>query len=80
MEASLDYANGHFPQLMLCVLSGEEVVLRQGAVTVARIVPVSAAPCKPRPRVGETTSAPVQWTAESFAAWDEKEMKAHCLI
>ena len=75
MEATLDYAESHFPQLMRHVKDGEEILLRDGATAVAKIVPVHAPCTAPRPRVGETTSAPVQWNASSFAALDESGMK-----
>lgn len=75
MEATLDYAESHFPQLMRHVKDGEEILLRDGATAVAKIVPVHALCTTPRPRVGETTSAPVQWNAASFAALDESGMK-----
>lgn len=75
MEATLDYAQTHLSQLLHQVALGEEVLLRQGSVAVARLVPVQA-PLQPRrPRVGERTSAPVQWTAESFDALDDEDMK-----
>lgn len=74
METTLDYAKAHFSQLLRLVAEGEEVVLRNGTVAVARIVPIPA-PRRPRPKVGEITSAPVRWSAESFAALDEEGMK-----
>jgi antitoxin (DNA-binding transcriptional repressor) of toxin-antitoxin stability system len=74
MEATLDYAETHFAQLLRLVAGGEEVLLRRGTEPVARIVPIPATP-RPRPKVGEITSAPVRWTAESFAALDDHGMK-----
>ena len=74
METTLDYAAGHFSQLLRLVAEGEEVVLRNGTVAVARIVPIP--PLRgARPKVGEVTSAPVRWSAESFAALDEAGIK-----
>ena len=75
METTLDYAESHFPQLMRQVKAGEEILLRDGATAVAKIVPVPASRATPRPKVGETTSAPVKWSAASFAALDETGMK-----
>ena len=75
MEATLDYAESHFPQLMRHVKDGEEILLRDGAMAVAKIVPVHAPCTTSRPRVGETTSAPVRWNAASFATLDESGMK-----
>ncbi len=75
MEATVDYAETHFSQLLHQVALGEEVLLRRGTVAVARIVPVKTSPLMTRPRVGERTSAPVRWNAESFAALDEPGMR-----
>lgn len=75
MEATLAYAETHFPQLMRHVKDGEEILLRDGATTVAKIVPVHAPCTTPRPKVGETTSASVKWNVASFAALDEAGMK-----
>ena len=74
METTLDYAEAHFSQLLRLVAGGEEVVLRNGTVPVARIVPIPAARGA-RPKVGEVTSAPVRWSEESFAALDEEGIK-----
>ena len=75
MEATLDYAETHLSQLLQQVALGEEVLLRQGTVAVARIVPVKGSSPLTRPRVGVRTSAPVRWNAESFAALDEAGMQ-----
>ncbi len=75
MEATLDYAEAHLSLLLHHVAKGEEVLLRQGAVAVARIVPVQAPTKSNRPRVGERTSAPVRWDASSFEALDEEGLK-----
>jgi antitoxin (DNA-binding transcriptional repressor) of toxin-antitoxin stability system len=75
MEATLDYAEMHFSQLLQQVALGEEVLLRQGTVAVARIVPVKSSSPLTRPRVGERTSAPVRWNVESFAALDQAGMQ-----
>ena len=74
METTLDYAAGHFSELLQVVAEGEEVVLHNGTVPVARIVPIPLARGA-RPKVGEVTSAPVRWSAESFAALDEAGIK-----
>ena len=74
METTLDYAEAHFSQLLRLVAKGEEVVLRNGTVPVARIIPIPQNQ-RARPKVGEITSAPVRWSAESFAALDEDGMK-----
>jgi antitoxin (DNA-binding transcriptional repressor) of toxin-antitoxin stability system len=74
MDASLDYAEAHFSQLLRAVAAGEEVVLRRGEVPVAKIVPIPAGEAV-RPRVGELTSAPVRWSADSFAPLGTEEMK-----
>ncbi len=48
MDATLDYAESHFSQILDQVMGGEEVVLRRGAVAVAKIVPLDggSAPAK----------------------------------
>ena len=74
MEATLAYAETHFPQLMRHVKDGEEILLRDGAMAVAKIVPVPTSPATTRPKVGETTSAPVKWNPASFTALDEAGM------
>lgn len=74
MEATLDYAETHFAQLLRLVADGEEVLLRRGTVPVARIVPVPST-LGARPQVGEITSAPVRWSAASFTALDEDGIK-----
>ena len=74
METTLDYAEAHFSQLLRLVAGGEEIVLRNGTVPVARIVPIAPAR-RARPQVGEITSAPVRWSAESFAALEDDGMK-----
>ena len=75
LEASLDYAETHFPQLLMKVMGGEEVLLRKGAIAVARIVPVTAGEVTKRPQVGEITSAPVDWSKSSFAPLDDAGME-----
>ncbi len=75
MEATLDYAATHFAQLLRCVEQGEEVLLRSGVKAVAKIVPVSHTQATVRPKVGQTTSAPVRWSADSFVAMSEAGMK-----
>ena len=74
MDTTLDYAETHFSQLLRLVADGEEVVLRNGTVPVARIVPIPLV-CVARPKVGEITSAPVRWSAESFATLDDEGTK-----
>ncbi len=64
----------HFSQLLRLVAAGEEVVLRDGTVPVARIVPIPPAHGA-RPKVGEVTSTPVRWAEGSFAALDEEGVK-----
>ena len=80
MEATLAYAETHFPQLMRHVRDGGEILLRDGATAVAKIVPVSALPPTLRPKVGVTTSAPVKWTPASFAALDDAGMNEPGLL
>lgn len=75
MEATLDYAETHFSQLLQRVALGEEVLLRQGTLAVARIVPVKSSSPLKRPRVGERTSSPVRWNKESFAPLDDAGMR-----
>ena len=74
MDATLDYAETHFSQLLRVVAAGEEVVLRRGEVAVAKIVPISSTVAS-RPRVGEVTSGPVRWSAESFAPLGDDGLK-----
>ena len=74
MDTTLDYAEAHFSQLLRAVAAGEEVVLRRGEVPVAKIVPIPSG-ASARPRVGEVTSAPVRWSAESFAPLGDEGMK-----
>ncbi len=74
MGATIAYAETHFPQLMRRVKDGEEILLRDGATAVAKIVPLFALPETLRPKVGATTSAPVKWTPASFAALDDAGM------
>jgi antitoxin (DNA-binding transcriptional repressor) of toxin-antitoxin stability system len=74
METTLDYAAAHFLQLLGRVAEGEEIVLRNGTVPVARIVPIPQ-PRGARAKVREITSEPVRWTEESFAALDGVGMK-----
>lgn len=74
METTLDYAAGHFSQLLRLVVEREEVVLHNGTVAVARIVPIPSARGA-RPKVGEVTSAPVRWSHDSFAPLDEAGLK-----
>ena len=81
MEASLDYAQLHFQQLLRRVAGGEEVLLREEGRAVAKIIPFEATTeTSRRPRVGEITSEPVRWSAESFAALDEEGMKTLGLL
>jgi antitoxin (DNA-binding transcriptional repressor) of toxin-antitoxin stability system len=80
METTLEYAEAHFPQLMRQVKGGEEISLREGAVTVAKIIPVGVPRVVARPKVGEMTSAPVRWSEGSFAALDDDGMKALNLL
>lgn len=81
MEASLDYAQLHFHQLLRRVVGGEEVLLREEGRAVAKIVPFEISTGSPiRPRVGEITSEPVRWCSDSFAALDEDGMKALGLL
>lgn len=71
VDTTLDYAETHFSQLLRLVANGEELVLRNGTVPVARIVPIPPARGT-RPQVGEIASAPVRWSEKSFAALDEE--------
>ena len=80
METTVQYAETHLAQLLICVGKGEEVILRNGAEAVARIVPFPHPPKHSRPRVGELTSAPVKWDDASFAPLDEAGMKALGLL
>jgi antitoxin (DNA-binding transcriptional repressor) of toxin-antitoxin stability system len=75
METTLDYAEGHFSQIMRQVKAGEEILLRDGVTAVAKIIPVPARRATFRPQVGEKTSAPVKWNSASFAALDDAGMK-----
>jgi antitoxin (DNA-binding transcriptional repressor) of toxin-antitoxin stability system len=75
METTLGYAETHFSKLLQQVALGEEVLLRQGSVALALIVPVKSPSPLTRPRVGVRTSAPVRWNAESFSALDEAGMQ-----
>lgn len=68
MEATVEYAETHLALLLRCVEQGEEVILRNGDDLVARIVPFPHPQTQPRPQVGEITSAPVIWRADSFPA------------
>lgn len=79
MDTTLDCAETHFSQLLRLVANGEEVVLCNGTVPVARIVPIPPARGT-RPKVGEIISAPVRWSAESFAALDEEGIKEFGLL
>lgn len=74
METTLAHAEAHLSELLRMVAQGEEVVLRNGAVRVARIVPIQPV-FGARPKVGEVTSAPVRWTNDCFAPLDEAGMK-----
>ncbi|WP_395741904.1 type II toxin-antitoxin system Phd/YefM family antitoxin [Prosthecobacter sp.] len=74
MEVTIEYAKAHFSHLLQQVALGEEVLLLQGAVAVARIVPVKSSLPLTRPCVGERTSGPVRWNTASFAALDETGM------
>ena len=80
METTVQYAETHLAQLLICVEQGEEVILRKGADAVARIVPFPPLPKHRRPQVGEITSAPVGWNEDSFAPLDEAGMKALGLL
>jgi antitoxin (DNA-binding transcriptional repressor) of toxin-antitoxin stability system len=75
MEATLDYAETHFPQLLRKVMGGEEVTLRNGSGPVVRMVPAGPSRLAVRPRVGQVTSAPVRWDDTAFAALDTKGME-----
>lgn len=75
MRVTFEYAETHFSHLLQHVALGEEVLLCQGAVAVARIVPIKSPSPLPRPRVGKRTSAPVRWNAESFSALEEAGMQ-----
>lgn len=75
METTVQYAETHLPQLLRCVAQGEEVILREGGDPVARIVPFPSNRRHARPQVGHITSAPVQWTPDSFTALDDAGMK-----
>ncbi|MFC5455408.1 type II toxin-antitoxin system Phd/YefM family antitoxin [Prosthecobacter fluviatilis] len=80
METTLDYGETHFSQLLQQVARGEEVLLRQGTVAVARIVPVISSHPLARPRFGERTSAPVRWDSKSFEALNEAGMQELGLV
>ena len=80
MEATVEYAETHLALLLRCVEQGEEVILRNGDVLIARIVPFPHPQKQPRPQVGEITSAPVQWNSDSFASLDDAGMKALGLL
>lgn len=80
METTIQYAETHFAQLLRCVAGGEEVIVREGAHPVARIVPVPPSEKRQRPQVGEITSAPVRWNGGSFAPLDDAGMHSLGLL
>lgn len=59
-------------KLLAAVDAGEEILVCRGSQPVAKLVPLRAAP-RPRPRVGDVTSARVKYTDDCFAPLEEND-------
>jgi antitoxin (DNA-binding transcriptional repressor) of toxin-antitoxin stability system len=75
MEATVDYATTHFPQLLEAVAQGEEVIVHRDSVPVARLSPVAPGPRKRRPKLGELPARPIWWSEDCFDALDDEGLK-----
>lgn len=67
-------AKTHLSRLLVEVEGGEEIVICRGDKPAARLVPISRKAARRRPRVGTTTSAPVQLADDAFAPLDAEEL------
>jgi len=67
-------AKTHLSRLIEDVLSGVEVIICRGKLPVVRIVKYQADTESPaRPKVGVATSAPVKYSADTFAPLSDSE-------
>jgi antitoxin (DNA-binding transcriptional repressor) of toxin-antitoxin stability system len=69
-------AKTQLSKLLVRAEQGEEIQICRGAKPVAKLVRVDArrSTGRKRPRVGEQTSEPVQWTKASFAPLGAEEL------
>ncbi len=66
-------AKTHLSKLLNEVEAGEDIVICRGTVPSARLVAVDVT-VKRRPKVGQTTSAPVEYDNDAFAPLSDEEL------
>jgi len=72
-------AKTHLSRLLAEVEAGEEVIIARGTRPVARLVALTRATRRTRPKVGTCTSNPVRWTKDAFAPLSDKELEEWAL-
>lgn len=68
-------AKTHLSRYLAEVEGGEEFIISRGKTPVAKLVPLSAAERRPRPKVGDILGEPVEFPASAFAPLSDEELK-----
>lgn len=68
-------AKTHLSRYLAEVEKGGEFLIARGTKTVAKLVPITKAPVKPRPKVGETLDPPFPIPDSAFAPLSPSELR-----
>ena len=71
---SVDEARAEWPQVLLEVEAGGEVIIARDEKPIARLVPIAIVSPPRRPKVGELRSAPCSIPNEAFAPLTPDEL------
>ena len=68
-------AKTHLSRYLTEVEQGEEITIARGKKPVARLVPISGAPKRNRPKVGKIKGLPFEFPESAFAPMNAQELK-----
>lgn len=68
-------AKTHLSRYLAAIEQGEEFVIARGKTPIALLSPISNAPARTRPKVGEMLDAPFHIPDSAFAPLTEEELK-----
>lgn len=68
-------AKTHLSRYLAEVEEGKEFIIARGKIPIAKLVPLSLAEQRPRPRVGEILGEPFEFPESAFAPLTEEELK-----
>ena len=72
---TVDEARAEFPQVLLEVEAGGEVIIARDQKPIARLVPITTVPQQRRPKVGELRSDTFSIPDEAFAPLTADELQ-----